>query len=119
LVVIFVGPNLSKNQENSNNKKNSTMTASPMEIDPVDDGPRENPEPPIYAIPPPPPEISMVLVPPVTNAEEATIAIERLRSDDYSQRVLASHQLDSIARILGSERTRTVREEIISMNNNE
>jgi hypothetical protein len=83
------------------------MMASPMEIDPVDDGPRENPEPPIYAIPLPLPT-SMVLVPPVTNAEEATIAIERLRSDDYSQRVLASHQLDSIARILGTERTRTV-----------
>jgi hypothetical protein len=83
-----------------------------MEIDPIDDGPRENPDPPIAAIPPPLQLLNHpTVVMPVTNAEDATAAIERLRSDDYSQRVLASHQLDSIARILGPERTKTVRNE--------
>lgn len=81
--------------------------SSPMEIDPVDDGPRENPDPPIAVFPQ---SSNPVYVTPVTNAEEATSAIDRLRSDDYSQRVLASHQLDSIARILGSERTKNVRD---------
>jgi hypothetical protein len=90
-----------------------------MEIDPVDDGPRGNPEPPIAAVPSLSPmsfyDASITtasLVPPVANAAEANAALEMLKHNngDYSQRVLASHQFDSIARIIGPERTRSVRQ---------
>lgn len=76
----------------------------PMDIDPVDGGPRPASVPiPAY------PVVTAPVVAPVTNADEATAAIEKLRSDDDAQRVAASHQLDSIARILGKERTKNVR----------
>jgi hypothetical protein len=87
-----------------------------MDIDPVDDGPRGNPEPPIAAVPSLSPSFydatTASLVPPVANAAEANAALEMLKHNngDYSQRVLASHQFDSIARIIGPERTRSVRQ---------
>ena len=83
----------------------------PMDIDPIDDGPREasrgivpmtgstgstgndNPVSPWNEI---------------TKEEEARQAIEMLRGDDVSQRVAAANRLESVASVLGQERTRDV-----------
>lgn len=91
--------------------------AEPMDIDPIDDGPR-----PVPSVPTPilsvasagagmmhaASSMSMSL-PPLTKEEEAKQAIEQLRNaDDMAQRVHAAHRLPAIAAVLGPERTRMV-----------
>lgn len=74
-----------------------------MDIDPVDDGPREatvktTPTPTVA----PPAQIS--------EEEEARQAIEMLRGEDVSARVAAANRLEAVAKTLGEDRTRQVRE---------
>jgi serine/threonine-protein phosphatase 2A regulatory subunit A len=83
--------------------------AQPMDIDPVDDGPVPLPSP-VAAPVPTRSATSPTSVPPaITKEEEARQAIEMMRSEDLSARVLAAHRLDEIAAVLGPERTREVR----------
>ena len=84
---------------NAKNKKND-----PMDVDPIDDGPamRSTPVPTL-------PTALILSDNSVLNEQEAKTAIEMLKSDDLSNRVAAAHRLDSIANILGPERTRNVR----------
>jgi hypothetical protein len=71
-----------------------------MDIDPVDDGPKQaakshamaNSSAPIH----------------VSEEEEARQAIEMLRGDDVSARVAAASRLEGVAKTLGEERTREV-----------
>jgi hypothetical protein len=44
----------------------------------------------------------------VSAEEEARQAIEMLRGDDVSERIAAANKIDSVAKILGDERTREV-----------
>ena len=94
--------------------KKPDSNATPMEIDPIDDGP-----PPTSA--PTPVMVTALtttmttttpaaLLTPVvlTKEEEAKQAIDLLRADDMAQRVTAAHRLPAIAAVLGPERTRTV-----------
>lgn len=81
---------------------------TPMDIDPIDDGPREASRGivPITASP-------SALSPlgtshEISKDEEARQAIEMLRGDDVSQRVAAASRLESVATVLGEERTRDV-----------
>jgi hypothetical protein len=85
-----------------------------MDIDPIDGGPR----PPVSShLTAPPLQQSLAalhsgggtaLPGAATTEEEARQAIEMLRSDDLSARVAAAHRLDSVAAVLGEERTREV-----------
>ena len=78
-----------------------------MEIDPVDDGPKElgsmlghfDSRSPNHR----PASLS------ITQEEDARQAIEMLRGDDVSERVSAANRLDSVAAALGEIRTREVR----------
>lgn len=83
-----------------------------MDIDPIDDGPREvSKAPPLAAIP-----SSTALTPGgstaapmhVSEEEEARQAIDMLRGDDVSGRVAAANRLEAVASALGKERTREV-----------
>eukprot|EP00980_Cylindrotheca_fusiformis_P000612 scaffold154_cov129-Cylindrotheca_fusiformis.AAC.29 len=76
------------------------MDVAPMEVDPVDDGPRH------MAKQPPP--MMTNLAPPehLSEEEEARQAIDMLRGDDVSARVAAASKLESVATVLGQERTR-------------
>lgn len=44
----------------------------------------------------------------VSAEEEARQAIEMLRGDDVSERIAAANKIDSVAKILGDQRTREV-----------
>ncbi|GAX21279.1 serine/threonine-protein phosphatase 2A regulatory subunit A [Fistulifera solaris] len=78
----------------------------PMDIDPIDDGPRSLSSPNGSSS-----DRSnnfQVITLPVTisKEEDARKAIDMLRSEDSTARVSAAHRLDSIASVLGPERTR-------------
>ena len=81
----------------------------PMDIDPIDDGPRSLSSPAGNE----PERLSsaqVVALPAMISKEEdARKAIDMLRSEDSTARVSAAHRLDSIASVLGPERTRDVR----------
>ena len=76
----------------------------PMEIDPIDDGPK------VVVAPPPPevvaPRVTKELV--ISQEDEARQAIDMLRGDDVSDRVAAANRLEAVAAALGQERTREV-----------
>lgn len=81
---------------------------SPMEVDPIDDGPPPS-SPPTPAVASSHWTPSALLTPIVlTKEEEAKQAIESLRAEDMAQRVTAAHRLPAIAAVLGPERTRNV-----------
>lgn len=72
----------------------------PMEIDPIDDGPK---------VAPPPPHESVTVAKKeliVSQEDEARQAIDMLRGDDVSDRVAAANRLEAVAVALGQERTR-------------
>ena len=73
----------------------------PMEIDPIDDGPK---------VAPPPPHESVLAKKElnVSQEDEARQAIDMLRGDDVSERVAAANRLEAVAVALGQERTREV-----------
>ena len=84
-----------------------------MDIDPIDDGPRE-----MSSAPP----TSMIVASTrsgegsggttsmhISEEEEARQAIDMLRGDDVSARVAAASRLEAVASALGEERTREVR----------
>jgi hypothetical protein len=85
--------------------------AGPMDVDPIDDGPREASR---GIVPMTNSTGSITLTPPagpaheISKEEEARQAIEILRGDDVSQRVAAASRLVSVASVLGPERTRDV-----------
>lgn len=82
-----------------------------MDIDPVDDGPREVSRgivPMSPAAMPPPPADASGPANEISKEEEARQAIEMLRGDDVSQRVAAACRLQAVASVLGPERTREV-----------
>ncbi|CAJ1942760.1 unnamed protein product [Cylindrotheca closterium] len=77
------------------------MDEAPMDVDPVDDGPRHMTAPlPMTPTPATAPADNM------SKEEEARHSIEMLRGDDVSARVAAASRLESIASVLGEERTR-------------
>jgi hypothetical protein len=77
--------------------------AQPMEIDPIDGGPK------MGTPPPPPPEVAAAQKEFVVSQEEdARQAIDMLRGDDVSDRVAAANRLEAVAAALGQERTRDV-----------
>ena len=87
-------------------------SATPMEIDPVDDGPKQ-----VSSMAMGPfhassvqgqmqPQSSGQMA--ITQEEEARQAIEMLRGDDVSERVAAANRLEAVAAALGEERTREV-----------
>jgi hypothetical protein len=71
-----------------------------MDIDPVDDGPKQAAKSHAMTTSSAPVHIS--------EEEEARQAIEMLRGDDVSARVAAASRLESVAKTLGEERTREV-----------
>lgn len=80
-----------------------------MEIDPVDDGPKQDPSAMIMsnAAPPktgPTPPVAMS----INHEDDARQAIEMLRGDDVAERVAAATRLEGVATALGEERTREV-----------
>jgi hypothetical protein len=89
------------------------MEPQPMDIDPIDDGPKALSSP--VAVVPTRPEaaaamaIAITVPTVITKEEEARQAIEMLRSEDLSARVSAANRLEDIATVLGPERTRDVR----------
>ena len=85
-----------------------------MDIDPIDDGPREvalsnkASHPPMTMTT----TTTTSMLPPAENLseeEEARQAIDMLRGDDVSARVAAANRLESVASVLGEVRTREVR----------
>lgn len=91
-------------------KQQQQQSPTPMEIDPIDDGPAPPTSPPTPAVGSHNTSPAALLTPIVlTKEEEAKQAIEALRADDMAQRVTAAHRLPAIAAVLGPERTRTVR----------
>jgi len=83
------------------------MDSGPMDIDPVDDGPRDISTSHKRPASGPPPGINGPAHE-ISKEEEARQAIGMLRGDDTSQRVAAASRLKSIASVLGPERTREV-----------
>ena len=73
-----------------------------MDIDPVDDGPRQ-----VGNLPPPLPKEPVVSAI-ITKEEEARQAIEDLKGEDVEAKVAAANKLVSIAATLGVDRTRDV-----------
>ena len=80
----------------------------PMDIDPVDGGPKATP-------PPPPPggnakhnNTNSVVPMQISEEEEARQAIDMFRGDDMSARVAAANRLEAVASVLGEQRTREV-----------
>ena len=49
----------------------------------------------------------------ISDEEEAQQAIEMLRGDEVAERIAAANKLERVAKTLGDERTREVREDII------
>jgi hypothetical protein len=82
--------------------RRNKMDASPMDVDPVDDGPRHMPKQL--------PMTTTAIAPAehLSEGEEARQAIDMLRGDDVSARVAAASRLESVASVLGQERTREV-----------
>ena len=81
----------------------SPMEIDPMEVDPIDGGPK----PPVSPMNTPHGK-SHVIPPSMSKEEEARQAIEMLRDNEVSNRVAAANRLDSVAVVLGQERTRSV-----------
>ena len=83
---------------------------TPMDIDPIDDGPREASRGVVPITSSSGPSILTPMGPSheISKDEEARQAIEMLRGDDVSQRVAAASRLESVATVLGEERTRDV-----------
>ena len=73
----------------------------PMDIDPIDGGPKD-----IGKGPPPPPPKAVPMQ--ISEEEEARQAIDMFRGDDMSARVKAANRLEAIASVLGEQRTREV-----------
>lgn len=84
-----------------------------MDIDPIDDGPREVSKAPPLAVTPSSTALtsggSTAGPMHVSEEEEARQAIDMLRGDDVSGRVAAANRLEAVASALGAERTREVR----------
>lgn len=80
---------------------------SPMDVDPIDDGPKEVSPIPMDTIT----SQSSVTSQPeqqqhLSKEEEARQAIDMLRGEDVAARVAAANKLESVATVLGEERTR-------------
>lgn len=90
----------------------SQQENQPMDIDPVDDGPKQDPNAMIISQtgdggPPSPTAGGQAPAPMSINEEDdARQAIEMLRGDDVAERVAAATRLESVAIVLGEERTR-------------
>jgi hypothetical protein len=74
------------------------MDARPMDIDPIDDGPRQRSKP----------QTTVVAPANMSEEEEARQNIDMLRGEDLSARIAAANRLDAVAKTLGVERTREV-----------
>jgi hypothetical protein len=98
------------------------LTDDPMEVDPIDGGPKQLLNSSLLPTPPPM-DASRTTTLPVRHyphihqpkfnnssnpAEEARQCLEKLRGNILADRVEAAHCLDRIARVLGEERTRNV-----------
>lgn len=81
---------------------------SAMEIDPVDDGPKETPMLGLTNTRALSHGVSRSTSLVITQEDDAKQAIEMLRGDDVSERVSAANRLEAIATALGEERTREV-----------
>ncbi len=80
----------------------------PMDIDPIDDGPRSLSSPNGNSSDRTNNFQVITLPATISKEEDARKAIEMLRGEDSTARVSAAHRLDSIASVLGPERTRDV-----------
>lgn len=75
-----------------------------MDIDPIDGGPKHMSTPlPMTSSP-----TAAASAEQVSKEEEARQAIEMFRGDEISARVAAASRLESVASVLGPERTRKV-----------
>jgi serine/threonine-protein phosphatase 2A regulatory subunit A len=79
-----------------------------MDIDPIDDGPRSLSSPNGNSSDRTNHFQVITLPATISKEEDARKAIDMLRSEDSTARVSAAHRLDSIASVLGPERTRDV-----------
>ena len=82
-----------------------------MDIDPIDGGPKEiiKPVPAVTNAALAGGSSSGLIPMQVSEEEEARQAIEMLRGDDVAARVAAASRLESVASVLGEQRTRDVR----------
>jgi len=81
------------------------MNTQPMDIDPIDGGPREIIKP---SHPPSPSGNINYKKMEIAEEEEARQAIDMFRGDDVSARVAAANRLEAVASVLGEQRTREV-----------
>ena len=81
------------------------MNTQPMDIDPIDGGPREIIKP---SHPPSPSGNMNYKKMEIAEEEEARQAIDMFRGDDVSARVAAANRLEAVATVLGEQRTREV-----------
>ena len=81
-----------------------------MEIDPVDDGPKQDPSAMVMSHDASSPMMMVQAPAPMSISQEddARQAIEMLRGDDVAERVAAATRLEGVATALGEERTREV-----------
>jgi hypothetical protein len=85
------------------------MDPRPMDIDPIDGGPKDVKPPPSLTAAASSNNNSTTNLMQVSEEEEARQAIEMLRGDDVSARVAAANRLEAVASVLGEQRTRDVR----------
>ena len=103
----------SSNMNSKSSGDAAPVPLDPMDVDPVDDGPRRVVTPPIPVVAGfmSSPGVLQLASPEamvVTTEQDAKQCLDWLRSEDLSLRVPAAHRLDAVARWLGPERTRSV-----------
>lgn len=86
-------------------------TSSAMEIDPIDDGPKQDKTTTMGSFHSDQPNSEKNQPTPMSISQEddARRSIEMLRGVDVSERVAAASRLEAVAAALGEERTREVR----------
>ena len=80
------------------------MNPLPMDIDPIDGGPKEIIKSSHFV----PSSSTDFPAMQISKEEEARQAIDMFRGDDVSARVAAANRLESVASVLGEQRTREV-----------
>jgi hypothetical protein len=94
------------------------MDARPMEIDPIDGGPKERGKMPLPLVASygggttpttnPTQDGGGIIPMQISEEDEARQAIDMLRGEDVAARVSAANRLDAVAAVLGEKRTREV-----------
>lgn len=99
-------------RKNNNYTMQGPLVDDPMDVDPIDDGPIPTRRNSATALVASTSSEHFSSGQNLRTVDDAKTAIDMLRSDDLSNRIVAAHKLDTIAKALGPERTREVRHTI-------